>query len=166
MSTDQNPTDSNQTLPSPPTDEIEKVFKRFDSNGDGKISSSELCDVLSALGSSPSPDDLRRMMSELDSDGDGFIDLKEFVDFHCGGSGGSGGGQDHGDGDLKEAFELYDQDRNGLISASELHSVLKKLGEKCSLKDCSRMISSVDSDGDGNVNFEEFKKMMGKGMAN
>lgn len=158
MSTSQNPPDSDPTPPSLYPDDIVKVFKRFDSNGDGKISFSELGDVLSALGSSPSPDDLRRMMSELDSDGDGFIDLKEFSDFHCGSKGTDG--QDEGVEDLKEAFEMYDLDKNGLISAAELHLVLKKLGEKCSVQDCSRMISSVDSDGDGSVNFEEFRKMM------
>ncbi|KHN41077.1 Putative calcium-binding protein CML27 [Glycine soja] len=62
--------------------------------------------------------------------------------------------------ELRDAFDLYDVDKNGLISAKELHDVLRNLGEKCSLSDCRRMISNVDADGDGNVNFEEFKKMM------
>nr|POE61399.1 putative calcium-binding protein cml27 [Quercus suber] len=31
---------------------------------------------------------------------------------------------------------------------------------KCSVEDCDRMIRSIDSDGDENVNFEEFQKMM------
>ncbi|KAF7144607.1 hypothetical protein RHSIM_Rhsim04G0081900 [Rhododendron simsii] len=56
------------------------------------------------------------------------------------------------------AFDLYDKDGNVLISAKELHVVMKSLREKCSLADCSRMIASVDVD--GCVNFEEFKKMM------
>ncbi|XP_077236072.1 calcium-binding EF-hand family protein [Tasmannia lanceolata] len=133
-------------------DEIEKVFKRFDSNGDGKISGSELGDVLNALGSSTSPEEIRKMMDEIDKDGDGFIDLKEFADFHRGSGDVSG--------ELRDAFEMYDLDKNGLISAKELHMVLRKLGEKCSIEECTRMICSVDSDGDGSVNFEEFKKMM------
>ena len=102
------------------------------------------------------------MMTEIDTDGDGFIDLKEFADFHRGGSNGDGS---VGDGykELRDAFEMYDKDKNGLISVTELHMVLASLGEKCSVKDCSRMISSVDADGDGSVNFEEFKKMMSNG---
>ncbi|KAF7129809.1 hypothetical protein RHSIM_Rhsim10G0097600 [Rhododendron simsii] len=56
------------------------------------------------------------------------------------------------------AFNLYNKGGNVLISAKELHVVMKSLRENCSLADCSRMIAFVDVD--GCVNFEEFKKMM------
>ncbi|KAI3947627.1 hypothetical protein MKX01_034292 [Papaver californicum] len=68
--------------------EVEGVFKRFDANGDGKISSTELSDVLKTLGSETSPEELKEMMDEIDIDGDGFIDVKEFADFHRGTTGG------------------------------------------------------------------------------
>ncbi|KAG6500385.1 probable calcium-binding protein CML18 [Zingiber officinale] len=139
-------------------DEIEKVFARYDANGDGRISASELDDVFRALGSTASPAEIRDMIAEMDADGDGFVDLQEFADFHRRGVGGA-----DVDKELREAFDVYDLDGNGLISAEELHRVLKQLGEKCSVKDCTRMIRSVDVDGDGNVNFEEFKRMMANG---
>lgn len=143
-------------------DEVQKIFNKFDTNRDGRISCDELRHVLRALGSETSSDEVKRIMSEIDKDGDGYIDVNEFAEFHSGSDG------DHcdseagaaGDKELKDAFDLYDLDKNGLISASELHAVLKRLGEKCSLSDCSRMIRSVDADGDGSVNFKEFKKMM------
>ncbi|PHT88622.1 Calcium-binding allergen Ole e 8 [Capsicum annuum] len=138
-------------------DEVQKVFKRFDANGDGKISADELSSVISALGSGTSPEEVSRMMDEIDSDGDGFISLQEFSEFCQADVNGAGDG---GVKELREAFDLYDQDSNGLISAVELHQILTRLGESCSLQDCTKMIKSVDSDGDGNVNFEEFKKMM------
>ncbi|MED6209342.1 hypothetical protein PIB30_053702 [Stylosanthes scabra] len=137
-------------------DEVRKIFNKFDKNGDGKISCSELKEMLLALGSKTSSDEVRRMMEEIDQNGDGYIDIKEFADFHC-----TGTAADESK-ELRDAFDLYDLDKNGLISAAELHSVLKRLGEKCSLGDCRRMIKSVDADGDGNVNFEEFKKMMAR----
>ncbi|XP_042501076.1 calcium-binding protein CML24-like [Macadamia integrifolia] len=166
-------TSENPTLKSPSLkssvyledmEELERVFNRFDANSDGKISSTELGNVLNALGSESSPEEIQRMMTEIDTDGDGYIDLKEFTDFHRGVSNGGGDNVDEMK-ELKDAFDLYDKDQNGLISVSELHLVLKSLGEKCSVHDCSKMISSVDADGDGNVNFEEFKSMMTNGKA-
>ncbi|XP_027940850.1 probable calcium-binding protein CML23 [Vigna unguiculata] len=137
-------------------DEVRQIFNKFDKNGDGKISITELRDMLSTLGSKTTKEELKRMMEELDKNGDGFIDLKEFADFHC-----NDVGNDQSK-ELRDAFDLYDVDKNGLITAKELHDVLRKLGEKCSLSDCRRMISNVDADGDGSVNFEEFKKMMAR----
>ncbi|CAN4123633.1 unnamed protein product [Withania somnifera] len=96
------------------------------------------------------------MMLEVDTDGDGFIDLQEFAAFHSPIEGPNSTIHK----DLRDSFDLYDKDKNGKISAAELYSVMKGIGEKCSLKDCRRMISFVDDDGDGSVNFEEFKKMM------
>ncbi|XVF81862.1 hypothetical protein PTKIN_Ptkin15bG0189700 [Pterospermum kingtungense] len=142
-------------------EEMREVFNKFDKNGDGKISRDELKSVLSALGSSPSSDEINRMLSEMDKDGNGYVDLDEFIAFH-GNTNGHGEDSQCGNKELRDAFDMYDLDKNGLISANELHSVMKRLGEKCSLSDCRRMISQVDKDGDGNVNFEEFKKMMTK----
>ncbi|KZV53889.1 hypothetical protein F511_00155 [Dorcoceras hygrometricum] len=135
--------------------QLEKIFNKYDTNGDGKISLQELCHILKCLGSARYEDEARRAMAELDSDGDGFIDFNEFKAFH------GRGGWD-GNKELREAFDLYDQDKNGQISASELLAVLRSLGDKCSIKDCRRMIGSVDIDGDGCVNFDEFRRMMGR----
>ncbi|CAN0913737.1 Polcalcin Aln g 4 [Linum grandiflorum] len=58
----------------------ERIFKRFDLNGDGKISATELGDCLKTLGS-VTPEEVKRMMDEIDTDGDGFISYQEFTDF-------------------------------------------------------------------------------------
>ncbi|GMN28610.1 hypothetical protein TIFTF001_002112 [Ficus carica] len=61
-------------------EETERIFKSIDSNGDGKISSTELGNALKKLGS-VMPEEVQRMMAEIDTDGDGFISLKEFTEF-------------------------------------------------------------------------------------
>lgn len=58
----------------------ERIFKQFDANGDGKISSSELGEALKTLGS-VTPEEVQRMMTEIDTDGDGFISYEEFTEF-------------------------------------------------------------------------------------
>ena len=139
-------------------DEVRNIFNKFDKNGDGKISVSELEQMLSTLGSKTTSDEVKQIMEHIDQNGDGYIDLKEFAEFHCNDAAAAAGKED----EIRDAFDLYDLDKDGLISPTELHVVLNKLGEKCSLIDCQRMISNVDADGDGKVNFEEFKKMMAR----
>ncbi|KAI3454931.1 hypothetical protein Pfo_011594 [Paulownia fortunei] len=152
-----NPTpNSKPTMYLQDMDEVRKVFDRFDTNSDGKISADELGGVLNALGSETSAEEVARMMQEIDTDKDGHINLQEFAAF-CNGDSDP---YKSAEKELREAFELYDQDHNGKISAVELHKILTRLGEHCSVQDCAGMIKSVDSDGDGYVCFEEFRKMM------
>lgn len=137
--------------------DLQKVFNQFDADGDGKISPAELSGVLSATGSASSPADVRRAMEDIDSDKDGFISRAEFASFCRSGSSSS-------EAEIRDAFDLYDRDKDGLISAEELHLVLNRLNARCSREDCARMIKSVDKDGDGSVNFEEFKTMIAASM--
>ncbi|KAM2855236.1 hypothetical protein FF1_025580 [Malus domestica] len=58
----------------------ERIFKQFDTNGDGLISATELGDALKTLGC-VQPDEVKFMMAEIDTDGDGFISYKEYLDF-------------------------------------------------------------------------------------
>nr|XP_043635053.1 polcalcin Syr v 3-like [Erigeron canadensis] len=60
--------------------DLERIFKKFDINGDGKISSSELGEALKMLGS-VSPEEVQRMMEEIDTDGDGYISYEEYIEF-------------------------------------------------------------------------------------
>ncbi|KAL2320531.1 hypothetical protein Fmac_029500 [Flemingia macrophylla] len=89
---------------------------------------------------------------------DGFINLSEFAAF-C-----RFDTVDGGDTELRDTFNLYDQDNNGLIS--ELYQVLNRLGMKCFVDECHNMIKSVDSDSNDNVNFPEFKRMMSNNRSN
>jgi calmodulin len=72
--------------------------------------------------------------------------------------GGAGdGGEDE---ELRQAFAVFDKDGNGFISSAELRQVMANLGEALSQEEVDAMIKEADNDGDGQVNFEEFKKMM------
>ena len=62
--------------------------------------------------------------------------------------------------ELHEAFKVFDKDGNGTISAAQLRHVMTNLGEKLTDEEVDEMIREADVDGDGEVNYEEFVKMM------
>jgi len=57
-------------------------------------------------------------------------------------------------------FKVFDRDGNGFISAAELRHVMTNLGEKLTDEEVDEMIREADVDGDGQINYEEFVKMM------
>ncbi len=56
--------------------------------------------------------------------------------------------------------QVFDRDGNGFISAAELRHVMTNLGEKLTDDEVDEMIREADVDGDGQINYEEFVKMM------
>ncbi|XP_058077215.1 probable calcium-binding protein CML23 [Magnolia sinica] len=135
--------------------DLRLVFDKYDSNGDGKISSAELESMLRSFGSSDPVEEAESMVRAADLDGDGYISLEEFLSVNVAEKDSSKCLED-----LRNAFDLFDHDKNGLISAEELHHVMLAIGEKASLNDCQQMIKGIDQNGDGAVNFDEFLRMM------
>lgn len=55
------------------------------------------------------------------------------------------------DDELKRAFSIFDVDKSGTISASELKMIMECLGEKLSDEEVKTMIEIADDDRDGEV---------------
>ncbi|CAN1122778.1 Probable calcium-binding protein CML26 [Linum perenne] len=61
------------------TEEIRQIFDKFDKNGDGKISCSEVVESLKELGTAvTSAEDCKKMIRQVDQDGDGSVNFEEF----------------------------------------------------------------------------------------
>ena len=58
--------------------------------------------------------------------------------------------------EFREAFDLFDKDNDGVISADELKHVMIFLGQHPSDDDVQGMVAEVDLDGDGQINFTDF----------
>ncbi|XP_024369922.1 calmodulin-like protein 3 [Physcomitrium patens] len=159
-------TKMSQDLTASAVKDLEDVFKMLDRNGDGKISKTELGAVLGSLGEILTDPELEQMIREVDVDGDGGIDLQEFIKLNaeCVDAKrltAEGEADSHIEEALQSAFNVFDSDNDGFISAGELHRVLSSLGDdNISLDDCRYMISCVDADGDQLVDFKEFRKLM------
>jgi hypothetical protein len=61
---------------------------------------------------------------------------------------------------LRSCFRLFDKDGDGGISAEELKNVSCNLGEQTSYEMAQEMVAMVDTDGDGQVGFDEFVLLM------
>jgi len=135
--------------------EFKEAFSLFDKDGDGTITTKELGTVMRSLGQNPSEGELQDMINEVDNDGSGSIDFPEFLHLMS--------RKMHDtdtEDEIREAFRVFDKDGNGFISAAELRHVMTNLGEKLSDEEVDEMIREADVDGDGQINYEEFVKMM------
>ncbi|KAI3974947.1 hypothetical protein MKX01_005058 [Papaver californicum] len=136
-------------------DAIERVFVYLDEDGDGMISFLELQRYVAAVrGEVVEVDEVVKL---LDTDGDGCLGLDDFVKLM---DGSSEEEEEKMIIELKEAFEMFLMDRYECITPKSLRKMLNQLGESKSIGECGVMISQFDLNGDGELNFDEFKVMM------
>ncbi|CAJ1933331.1 unnamed protein product [Sphenostylis stenocarpa] len=137
--------------------ELKRVFEMFDRNGDGRISVEELSHSLENLGIKISEKELTEMIQRIDVNGDGCVDITEFGELYE-----LIMEERNEEEDMREAFNVFDQNRDGFITVEELRTVLGSLGlhQGGSMEECRKMIVKVDVDGDGMVNYKEFQQMM------
>ncbi|KAH6758584.1 calmodulin-like 38 [Perilla frutescens var. frutescens] len=91
----------------------------------------------------------------MDSDGDGLLCLEDLVNIV------EGAGEEEKQSDLKAAFELYaPEGGSACITPKSLKKMLSRLGHRRTVDDCKNMIACFDLNGDGVLNFDEFKVMM------
>ena len=56
--------------------------------------------------------------------------------------------------DIREAFKVFDKEKKGYITASELRHIMTNLGEKLSDDEADEMLMEADRDGDGQIDYE------------
>ena len=66
--------------------------------------------------------------------------------------------------EFKEAFEIFDKDKDGYITTKELGDIMKNLGQTPSEAELQDMINEVDIDGNGTIDFKEFLGLMARKM--
>ena len=134
--------------------ELQKAFTKLDVNGDGKLSNDELLNGFKEImGEVAAQEEVDRIMKMVDADNNGCIDYSEFVMATLNKK------NLLSEGRLKAAFDIFDKDHSGYIDASEIKMVLGK-GKNLDEEVWSELIKEVDFNGDGEVSFKEFKKMM------
>ena len=62
--------------------------------------------------------------------------------------------------ELKDAFDLFDKDKDGRITTGELGTVMRSLGQDPTDTELRDMVNEIDIDGNGTIEFSEFVAMM------
>ncbi len=132
-------------------EELWKAFCVFDTDGSATISVEELGKVMRSLGMNPTPLELRELIKEVDIDRSGSIDFEEFKTLMLDRRGDS-------TSRLHLAFEVFDKDKTGSISADEMRSVMNRF--ELTDAELDEMVKEVDLDGDGKIGFEEFCRLL------
>ncbi|XP_044504911.1 calcium-dependent protein kinase 33-like [Mangifera indica] len=141
------------------TDEIQglkSMFANMDTDNSGTITYDELKEGLARIGSKLTEAEVKQLMEAADVDGNGTIDYIEFITATM---------HRHRlerDEHLYKAFQHFDKDNSGFITVDELGSAMKEygIGDDATIKE---IISEVDTDNDGRINYDEFREMMRSG---
>ncbi|RKO84287.1 calmodulin, partial [Blyttiomyces helicus] len=133
-----------------------QAFNFFDRDKSGAIDFEELGNVMDSLGIKASESEMRAMIANIDVDQTGTVDFDEFYAMSCKGHVGTFESEE----ELREAFQLMDVDGSGFITPGDLVQVLQGLGEPTENKHLLEMVRLADADGDGQVGYDDFKRMM------
>jgi calcium-dependent protein kinase len=136
--------------------DLRNIFKELDENGDGTLSFDEIKQGFKNYYKDEkiAEKELEEIMKNIDQDNNACIEYEEFIratvnmDILL------------TDGNLKLAFAAFDKDNSGVLNQEEIKNILGVAGEENEI--IKQIISEIDINGDGDISFEEFKKLMVK----
>ena len=135
--------------------EFEKQFINLAGNIHSSIDKNALKTLAKNLDQNYSEQEVERLIDEIDEDGNGKIEFEEFLNTLANKSVGD-------ENIVKQAFAILDRTDSGYITLNDLRHAMLCLGENYTNEEINEMISLVDDDQDGVINFQEFNKLIRK----
>ncbi|XP_069114920.1 calmodulin-like [Argopecten irradians] len=138
---------------------LREAFRMFDPEDNGTVRPERLEALMQVLGLNPTKEEVNDLLKDMDIDGDGMLNFNDFsirmktvmADTDV-------------EAELRTAFKVFDKDESGKISFEELKSALTSIGEKLTDDEVKEMLREADSNGDGEIDFQEFVTMMSQGQ--
>jgi len=132
-----------------------ETFKALDKNHDGILTKEELREGLKGNEKLMNEAELEQLFLKLDDNKSGGIDYTEFVAASLNRE------QAFSDQKISACFKLFDRDRSGKISILEFKNKFQKSGG-INDQDWMEILNEADKNGDGEIDFEEFKELLKK----
>uniref|UniRef100_K3WU82 EF-hand domain-containing protein n=1 Tax=Globisporangium ultimum (strain ATCC 200006 / CBS 805.95 / DAOM BR144) TaxID=431595 RepID=K3WU82_GLOUD len=139
-------------------DACRESFVHFDKDGSGTIDKYELSKVLEAMGQKPTDEELFQMIAEVDNDNSGEIEFSEFLKVIEAQK--LRAAQFDDESDFIDAFVACggNPDKSGHVERRMLVQLIKKdFGLPI---DIDRMLDELDTDGSGEIEYDEFKALL------
>lgn len=139
-------------------DGCREAFLAFDKDRSGTIDVWELRQVLEAMGQKPTEEELFQMISEVDENMSGSIDFAEFLKVIENQKERAENFDD--ESDMIDAFVACGgkQDKTGHVKRDTLVRIIKH--DFGLTIDIEELINKIDTDGSGEIEFEEFKTLL------
>jgi len=134
------------------------LFQMFDTTKSGFIETLKISTMLNTMGHIFDDKELANMIKTHDPEKTGKINFDSFCSIAA-----HFLEEDDDESttqELKEAFRLYDREGNGYITTATLKEILGALDDKLTNSDLDSIITEIDTDGSGTVDFDEFMEMM------
>jgi len=139
-------------------EDYQKFFNQFDKEKKGYVMVIQVGLVMDAMQLDYEEKTMRKIIRKFDADGSGKLEFNEFcalvytlantVD------------KETLEKELREAFRLFDKERNGFISRDSMKALLREIDDKLTEAELNSAIDEIDEDGSGKIEFEEFFELM------
>ena len=136
---------------------LKEIFYSFDKNNDGKLSKEEFLLGLDIGRYENMPNykkSIEGLYKNIDADNNGYIEFEEFVRASINKE------LIITENNLRIAFNVFDRDKSGGICPNELKYILGDYNLHARDNLWNKMIEQIDLNKDGQISYEEFKKMM------
>lgn len=117
--------------------DLEQTFAAFDINADGSIQKEELGNMFNKIGAPMDAEALEKVFAELDIDHNGNVDFDEFSRWYT-------ASEARVEKEMKDLFDKYDYNRNGLIDADAMRDLIKDAGLAADEQDQAAKEKAID----------------------
>ena len=136
--------------------ELRRIFKEFDKNGDGQLSYEEIRAGFKMYFKNEqiAESEINKLIESIDLDKNKYIEYEEFLrvtvnlDLLM------------TDKNLKMAFDFFDKDKSGKLSHDEIKEAICKDFDAKDNEIIKDILKEIDTNGDGQIDFKEFKELM------